>query len=107
MRVRHYLEVVAREEMPGVLLHTAVSAGDGAPRFAMRYSELSSGSPAPLHCHWWEHEDFSFSGEGEIRGPHRESPPGETNVTSLARPLLGRNHLTLTGTSATDSQDWD
>lgn len=80
MEVRHYLEVEAREYMPGVLLRTVIGAEDGAPRFAMRLFAVKPGSSTPLHSHWWEHEVFILSGEGVAKSQQGETQPSEGTV---------------------------
>jgi len=80
MEIRHYLEVEAREDMPGVLLRTVIGAEDDAPRFAMRVFEVKPGSSTPFHSHWWEHEVFILSGEGVAKGQQGETQLSEGTV---------------------------
>jgi len=44
----------------------AVTARDGAPNFAMRIFEVSSGGHTPLHHHPYEHEIFVMEGQGTV-----------------------------------------
>ena len=67
MKVRNYREVTADTEIPGVALHTVISAAE-APRFSMRVFEVAVGGSTPFHTHDWEHEVFILSGHGEVRG---------------------------------------
>lgn len=80
MKVRHYREVEGQREVPGVLLRTVISAGDGAPRFAMRIFEVEPGGSTPFHAHWWEHEVFILSGHGAVRGTQGETTLSEGDV---------------------------
>lgn len=86
MKVRNYREVEADTEVPGVALHTVISAEE-APRFSMRVFEVAIGGSTPFHAHDWEHEVFVLSGRGKVRGAEGERglapddavfvPPGE------------------------------
>ena len=79
MKVRNYREVSPQTELPGIALHTVISAQDGAPRFAMRVFEVQPGSSTPFHTHAWEHEVFILSGEGKVKGKdgERDVQPNE------------------------------
>jgi quercetin dioxygenase-like cupin family protein len=77
VKVRNYREVNPDTELPGIALHTVISAQDGAPRFAMRVFEVQPGSSTPFHTHAWEHEVFILSGQGKVRdkdGEHHLQP---------------------------------
>lgn len=86
MKVINYREVAADTEVPGVALHTVISATE-APRFSMRVLEVAVGGSTPFHTHDWEHEVFILSGRGKVRGPGGDRqlsandavfvPPGE------------------------------
>jgi len=86
VKVVNYREVAADTEIPGVALHTVISAAE-APRFSMRVFEVAIGGSTPLHTHDWEHEVFILSGRGKVRGPDGDRqlsaddavfvPPGE------------------------------
>ncbi len=71
MKVRNYREVEANTELPGVALHTVISAEE-APRFSMRVLEVAVGGSTPFHTHDWEHEVFVLSGRGKVRGAEGE-----------------------------------
>jgi quercetin dioxygenase-like cupin family protein len=71
VKVRNYHEVQADTEVPGVALHTVISADD-APNFALRVIEVQVGASTPLHTHGWEHEVFVLSGRGKVRGAEGE-----------------------------------
>ena len=71
MKVRNYREVQPDMEVPGVALHTVISADD-APNFALRVIEVEVGASTPLHTHDWEHEVFVLSGSGKVRGEEGE-----------------------------------
>lgn len=79
MKVKNYHDVQPDTEIPGVALHTVISASDGAPRFAMRVFEVQPGASTPFHAHWWEHEVFILSGSGKVKGHggERELKPGD------------------------------
>jgi quercetin dioxygenase-like cupin family protein len=72
MKVQSYREVEPSTEIPGVSLHTVISAADGAPRFSMRVFEVEPGASTPFHSHWWEHEVFILSGQGKVRASDGE-----------------------------------
>jgi quercetin dioxygenase-like cupin family protein len=72
MKVQSYREVEPSTEIPGVSLHTVISAADGAPRFSMRVFEVEPGASTPFHTHWWEHEVFILSGQGKVRNSDGE-----------------------------------
>lgn len=72
MKVQSYRDVEPSTEIPGVSLHTVISAADGAPRFSMRVFEVQPGASTPFHSHWWEHEVFIVSGQGKVRGSDGE-----------------------------------
>ncbi|MDP2950597.1 MAG: cupin domain-containing protein [Chloroflexota bacterium] len=72
MKIQNYRDVRPDSEIPGVALHTVISAEDGAPRFSMRVFEVQPGASTPFHSHWWEHEVFILSGQGKVRGTEGE-----------------------------------
>lgn len=84
MKVRNYRDVRPDTALPGVALHTVISAEDGAPRFAMRVFELQPGAATPLHTHWWEHEVFILSGSGKVKGREGERELGPGDAVYLA-----------------------
>lgn len=59
-------EEMNNDELKGVKYYPFISAGDGAPTFAMRLFELSSGGHTPHHDHSWEHEVYITSGNGFV-----------------------------------------
>lgn len=71
VKVRNYQEVQPDTEVPGVALHTVISADD-APNFALRVIEVEAGASTPLHTHDWEHEVFVLGGSGKVRGAEGE-----------------------------------
>ena len=79
MKIQSYRDVEPSTEIPGVSLHTVISAADGAPRFSMRVFEVQPGASTPFHTHWWEHEVFILSGQGRVRSGEGEKDlaPGD------------------------------
>jgi quercetin dioxygenase-like cupin family protein len=72
VKVRNYREVSPDTELPGIALHTVISAQDGAPRFAMRVFEVQPRSSTPFHTHAWEHEVFILSGRAKVKSEDGE-----------------------------------
>jgi quercetin dioxygenase-like cupin family protein len=68
------LEKPSEECIKDIKVRWLISEKDGAPTFAMRLFEVSSGGYSPLHQHDWEHEVFIVEGKGEMRDKtHAES----------------------------------
>jgi len=80
MKIQSYRDVEPSTEIPGVSLHTVISAADGAPRFSMRVFEVQPGASTPFHSHWWEHEVFILKGEGVVVGGTDEHAFGPEDV---------------------------
>lgn len=40
---------------------------DGAPTYRLRVIEVGVGGHTPHHDHWFEHENYVISGEGEVQ----------------------------------------
>ena len=80
MKVKHYLDVKASEELPGVAMRVVIGEDDGAPNFKMRVFEVEPGSSTPSHSHHWEHEVFVLSGKGVVVGEKGETPITNGNV---------------------------
>ncbi|MCA9268618.1 MAG: cupin domain-containing protein [Planctomycetales bacterium] len=57
---------VDMEGSHGCRVRWLLSAGDGAPNFAMRQFEVAPGGYTPRHSHPYEHEVFVLEGEGEV-----------------------------------------
>lgn len=74
MKVVHYTDVPAEsmEDLPGITVRWAISAADGAPRFALRVFEVEPGHGSPQHAHWWEHEVYILAGTGAFWTPEGE-----------------------------------
>jgi quercetin dioxygenase-like cupin family protein len=97
MKVRNYRDVEPDTAVPGVALHTVISAED-APRFAMRVIEVEAGGSTPCHTHDWEHEVFVISGRGKVRGADGEHEIAPNDAVFVAP---GEEHcFTNTGDEA-------
>ena len=68
IQVRDYREVEAKPVLDGVTIRVVIGPDQGAPFFTMRVFEVEPGHATPHHNHWWEHEIFCLSGQGEVRG---------------------------------------
>ena len=80
MKVKHYLDVKASEELPGVATRVVIGEDDGAPNFKMRVFEVEPGSSSPSHSHPWEHEIFVLSGKGVAVSEQGETPIAKDSV---------------------------
>ena len=80
MKVKHYLDVKASEELPGVAVRVVIGEDDGAPNFKMRVFEVEPGSSSPSHSHPWEHEIFILSGKGVAVSEQGETPIAKDSV---------------------------
>lgn len=84
MKFRHYRQVDAEQEMPGVTMRTVIGAKEGAPHFAMRVFELQPGMSTPLHNHQWEHEVYIISGQGTVKTAEGEQTINGEDVVYIA-----------------------
>ncbi|MCL4534775.1 MAG: cupin domain-containing protein [Bacteroidetes bacterium] len=84
MKVRHYRQAEAEQEMPGVAMRTVIGAKEGAPHFAMRVFEVQPNASTPLHHHQWEHEVFVVSGQGVVAAADGERAIGAGDVVYVA-----------------------
>ncbi len=51
----------------GASIRWIIDTRHGAPTYRLRIIELEPGGHTPLHAHWFEHENFVLSGEGEVQ----------------------------------------
>jgi quercetin dioxygenase-like cupin family protein len=51
----------------GASIRWIIDTRHGAPTYRLRVIELEPGGHTPLHAHWFEHENFVLSGEGEVQ----------------------------------------
>jgi quercetin dioxygenase-like cupin family protein len=84
MKLRHYRQVEAEEETPGVAMRTVIGSKDGARHFAMRVFDLQPDSSTPLHKHNWEHEVLIVAGQGLVRSAEGERTIGADDVVYVA-----------------------
>ena len=84
MKVKHYLDVKASEELPGVAMRVVIGEDDGAPNFKMRVFEVEPGRSSPSHSHPWEHEVFVLSGKGVVVGEKGEIPIANGSVAFVS-----------------------
>ena len=80
MKVTHYRDTASNEEVPGVFKRDVIAPEDGAPRFCMRIFEVKPGSSTPFHAHWWEHEVYILSGQGEAVSENGSTQIAEGSV---------------------------
>ncbi|MBI2848467.1 MAG: cupin domain-containing protein [Chloroflexi bacterium] len=83
MKIINYLDIKPVQEFPGVVMREPISAGE-APRFYMRIYELEPGGETETHTHWWEHELFVLSGEGQMDTGKEKIPMAQNNVIYIA-----------------------
>jgi len=67
IQVRDFRDVEAQPALEGVTMRVVIGPGQGAEHFNLRVFEVQAGQATPHHSHWWEHEVFVLSGQGEIR----------------------------------------
>lgn len=72
MKIHHYTEVTAVEEIPGIKMHIVAGPQEGAKNFIMRVFEIESGASTPYHEHSWEHEMYILEGSAAIRNSDSE-----------------------------------
>ncbi len=84
MKIRHYRQVDAEQEAPGVAMRTVIGARDGAPHFAMRVFDVQPNASTPLHKHHWEHEVLIVSGQGVVKMADGEREIGAEDVVYVA-----------------------
>ena len=58
--------IMEDKEMKGVKFYPMLTAGDGAPNYAMRLFEVEPGGYTPRHRHEWEHEVYIIGGGGHV-----------------------------------------
>jgi quercetin dioxygenase-like cupin family protein len=84
MKIIKYTDVApthfANAEIKGIAARVVVGKNDGANNFCMRVFEISPGGHTARHSHYWEHEMFVHSGEGEIYGNGQWHPVRAGNV---------------------------
>jgi quercetin dioxygenase-like cupin family protein len=56
---------VVPEDLQGIEMRVAIGREQNAPRFVLRHFTVEEGCSTPRHAHWWEHEVYVISGEGE------------------------------------------
>jgi quercetin dioxygenase-like cupin family protein len=84
MKIQHYHDVAANEEVPGVFKRDVIAPQDGAPRFCMRVFEVEPGSSTPFHEHWWEHEVYILAGQGEAVSENGSTQVAEGSVVFVS-----------------------
>ncbi len=60
-------EDVHDEGAKGAHIRWIIDTKHGAPTYRLRVIELEPGGHTPYHEHWFEHENFIISGEGEVQ----------------------------------------
>ena len=74
IQVRDFRDVEAQLEIEGVTMRVVIGPDEGAPFFNMRVFEVQPGHSTPHHSHWWEHEVFVLSGQGQIKTDQGDIP---------------------------------
>jgi quercetin dioxygenase-like cupin family protein len=67
IQVQDFRDVEAQPALEGVTMRVVIGPDQGAPTFNMRVFEVQPGHASPHHSHWWEHEVFVLSGQGEVK----------------------------------------
>lgn len=70
---------VGDPEARNVDFYPAITAGDGAPNFAMRLFEIGAEGNTPFHAHEWEHEVYIIDGSGFILEENKKTPIGKSD----------------------------
>jgi len=60
-------QAVTDEGAQGAFIRWIIDTRHGAPTYRLRVIELEPGGHTPYHEHWFEHENFVLSGEGEVQ----------------------------------------
>ena len=84
MKVLHYLDVKAQEEVPGAVMRRVICEEQGAPNFCMRVFEVAPGMKTPSHFHPWEHEVYVLSGQGKVVGVDGEKKLSKDTALFIA-----------------------